>query len=45
VGSLLFGRLTGSPVLLWAILAGFGACAALVFAGTAFKHSRKMVTD
>ena len=45
IGSLLFARLTASPVLLWAILSGFGGCAALVFAGIAFKRSRKMIAE
>lgn len=43
IGSLLFARLTASPVLLWTILSSFGAAAALVFAAIAFNRSRKMV--
>ena len=45
IGSLLFARLTASPVLLWAILSGFGGCAALVFAGIAVNRSRKRIAD
>ena len=41
IGSLLFGRLSSSPVLLWSILSGWGAAAALLFAIIAVKRSKK----
>ena len=41
VGSLLFARLTGAPILLWVILSSFGAAAGTVFAAVALYRSRK----
>ena len=41
IGSLLFARLTGAPVLLWGILSAFGAASGAVFAAVAFRRNRK----
>ena len=41
IGSLLFARLTDAPVLLWGILASFGAASGIVFAVTALMRSNK----
>lgn len=41
IGSLLLGRFTASPVLLWAMLSGFGLLSGMVFTGIAFYRSRR----
>ncbi|MBR2372903.1 MAG: MFS transporter, partial [Lentisphaeria bacterium] len=39
IGSLLFGQLQDSPVILWSLLSGFGGTAAMVFAAIAVFRS------
>ena len=41
IGSLLFAKLTASPILLWTILSSFGVAAAVVFAAVSVVHARK----